>query len=395
MSNLEVNAVVTSIISAFSSGIDVLRRVRNNRRTEKTKENASHEELRLTKSLQKGSRAISKEYERDYDHLGPQFAVGDGELMSNRELLPTANGKYSEVIAQASLADTLLKLNTGLVRIISAFLSSDPKNVQLDLRSLTELSDNSRKEALDALGQLYSRLSTSATAVQQQVTRDVKPRSPDHGSQSNTSLPFKNKYKAKESGSMPITGGVLPSLVNSVISTSMPIPPQRIRGAWVRQRRSSASSSMTTISADARSSAAPSRIVAIAPTSTRKTPISPPINSTPSDRPAPTLFTPKKAPPVPVKPAALKSPSPMCLLKASPSVYSFASDSTKLGEIPQHKWATPAYFQALETNELSVTAAPADAYISGAEGRIKGNGKARFMNFFKRGTASNMELDPV
>ncbi len=327
---------------------------------------------------------------------------------------------FPKVVAQASLADTLLKLNTGLVNIIAAFLSSDPANVQLDLRSLTKLSDTSRKEALDALGQLYSRLSKSTTELQQPVTKYVKPRPHDHRRHSSTSLPSKSKSKAKENGTMPITGGVLPSLVKSVAYTSMPVPSQRTRGSWVRPRRPSASSSVTIVSADARSSSVPSRTVAIAPTPTRKTPISPPISprisppilplilpsispsrsppiksAGPSDQPRPVQFTTKKAPPVPTKPAALQSPSPMRLLKASPSVYSFASDSTKLGEIPQHKWATPAYFQALEARNPAITAAPADAYIGGEEVRDKGKAKAKFLNFFRRGATSTVEVDPV
>ncbi len=96
MSNVEVKTVVESIISAFSSGIDVFRRVRNDQQSRKREEIASDEEVRLTKSLHKGNRAISREYERDYDHLGQQFATGDGELLGNRGLLPTANDNFSK-----------------------------------------------------------------------------------------------------------------------------------------------------------------------------------------------------------------------------------------------------------------------------------------------------------
>ncbi|KAI9707408.1 MAG: hypothetical protein M1836_000369 [Candelina mexicana] len=376
MSNVEVKAIVASITSAFSSSIDVFHRVHNSRRDKQRKDIASDGELRLTKSLHKAHRAISREYARDYDQLGQQFATGD-------------------VIAQTVLADTLLKLNIGLVNIISAFLAGNPNNVQLDLRSLTELSDTSRKEALDALGHLYSRLTKPSTTVQQQVTGHAKPSSQDRGPKSDTSRPSKNKPKAKENSTMPITGGVLPSLVNSVACASVPVPSQRPRGAWVRSRRSSASSSVTYISAEPKWNPAPSRAVAIASTSTQKIPILPATESVPPDQTPPTQFTPKKAPPVPSKPLALQSPTPMCLIKASTSVYSFASDSTKLGEIPQHKWATPACFHGLETKNLSVTAAPPDAY-TGAEGtKDKAKGKAKFLNFFRRGTASNAEVQPV
>ncbi|RMZ00580.1 hypothetical protein D0862_06671 [Hortaea werneckii] len=63
-------------------------------------------------------------------------------------------------IAQTSLAEILLRFNTGIVQIISYFLEKDNGDiVHLDYRSLTDLSDLSRLETCRVLQQLCVRLS--------------------------------------------------------------------------------------------------------------------------------------------------------------------------------------------------------------------------------------------
>ena len=80
--------------------------------------------------------------------------------------------KIKKVIAKASLADTLLKLNTGLVGIISSFLgdgsgggNGGKKDVNLDYDKLTTISNEAQSETLAALSDLYQRLSTSNLAI--------------------------------------------------------------------------------------------------------------------------------------------------------------------------------------------------------------------------------------
>ena len=70
-------------------------------------------------------------------------------------------------IAQTSLAEILLRLNTGLVSIIHAFLQhSRDKNAQqhqqIDYHSLTDLSDRSRIDTCRALGLGSARLQANA-----------------------------------------------------------------------------------------------------------------------------------------------------------------------------------------------------------------------------------------
>lgn len=80
-------------------------------------------------------------------------------------------------------------------------------------------------------------------------------------------------------------------------------------------------------------------------------------------------------PPVPAKPSSLTatnktSPPPMSapmkrrLDKVTPSSYTFASDSTKLGEIPETRWARPwDYEQAEMLNNMAAAAAKVNVRV--------------------------------
>ena len=100
----------------------------------------------------------------------------------------------------------------------------------------------------------------------------------------------------------------------------------------------------------------------------------------------------KSAPPVPSKPVALSNNNPASnpsgtpmpftahmkrrLDKATPSQYTFASDSTKLGEIPETRWAQPFDYERAELlNNFAAAAAkvrvPTPAQVAQAEGKAK------------------------
>ncbi|KAK7543487.1 hypothetical protein IWX49DRAFT_597889 [Phyllosticta citricarpa] len=152
----KVEASVFAITTAFTSGLDVFRKLRERRaRRKKTRkahgrrthaiaaqEHLSDDESQLAKSLQRGPVEIQDRYELNRSHAGERFARGDAT-------------------AHASLTEVLLKLNTGLVAIISSFLCHGKHDSNLDYKSLAHLSDCSRSEAIDALDQLYQRLSQS------------------------------------------------------------------------------------------------------------------------------------------------------------------------------------------------------------------------------------------
>lgn len=71
-----------SIVASFSSGLDVfkeLRDTRKRRRRVKAGDKAEEEnEIRLSKSLRRGPEDIGREYQRNLQNAGDEFAVGDG-----------------------------------------------------------------------------------------------------------------------------------------------------------------------------------------------------------------------------------------------------------------------------------------------------------------------------
>lgn len=266
----------------------------------------------------------------------------------------------------------MLKLNTGLVRIIAAFLRQDAKsaNVQLDYKSLTNLSDLSRREALESLNQLYQRLS------QTQLQLERVPRSKPE------------TEKKRRSGSRQRSQGHTVTRVPMKSSTQTQLAMVRPRTA----RKGSLSSSG--------SSKSPSTAVSSPCTTPPRSPPPPPppVYSPKDPYPTPKVHTGKgtkgstrkrtgslegsarpatcppskrdKAVPIiklsidqsrtdlPVSPTT--SPPPPTSVarrridKATPSTYTFASDSTKLGEIPQRNWMVPWDFAEAERANAEV-----------------------------------------
>ncbi len=166
MSSVEVTAVVASIVSAFASGMDIFKRMKAKQRPKKGRnkpDRLTEEEWQLQNSLQDRPREIKAEYDRNLARLGNRFAVGDST-------------------AQTSLNHTLLILNTGLIHILSHALSSDTKAQALSRRSLLSLSENAAADAVRALEQLEGRLSlTSHLTLTAPSAPNKKPRKKGEG----------------------------------------------------------------------------------------------------------------------------------------------------------------------------------------------------------------------
>ncbi|KAI9779760.1 MAG: hypothetical protein M1816_003429 [Peltula sp. TS41687] len=196
---LEVAAVVFSLISAFRSGIDVVHRLCDSRRLRRRRRRVhgsrhdlrkasstapsltnslDEKQLQLTRSLGRAPEDIGREYEKDLAVLGDEFAKGDA-------------------IARASLAETLLKLNTGLVNIISSFLLAghETRDAQLDYQSLIQLSEESRSNAVAALEGLYRRLSVGpvASPATNRELRDARPQRKPRVVVQERKLPVRSK----------------------------------------------------------------------------------------------------------------------------------------------------------------------------------------------------------
>lgn len=326
-----------------------------------------------------------------------------------------ANCYLCAAIAHASLAETLIKLNTGLVGIIAAFLNHDSKahHLNLDYKSLTHLSDSSRAEAINSMNQLYQRLSQS----QLQVYRiGACPRC---GSSNHQNCSGAHSNKESRTSSRTRTSGPTVARIPVKSSSTTVL-------AVVRPRNARKSSSSSASSAKSQSTAlnspyasplgsplpqyAPKDPFPLQPVKKPQLPAARKrVDSHGAARPTtwphtkPDNTFPLQAPPRPPKlpisksPAPAKSPvlrekstSPSAATplkrridKATPSTYTFASDSTKLGEIPQRNWAVP--FDYAEAERLN-----AEALVNGYPGVSadeKPKTKKGLFKFLRRGTA--------
>lgn len=81
----------------------------------------------------------------------------------------------------------------------------------------------------------------------------------------------------------------------------------------------------------------------------------------------------------------MSAPMKRRLDKVTPSSYTFASDSTKLGEIPETRWAKPwDYEQAEMLNNMAAAAAKVNISVPVAAAEDKGKGK-KGLRFWRRG----------
>jgi hypothetical protein len=85
MAHANVSNSVLTIISSFSNGLDVLKKLRRSRkpRTKQPKKKGSNDEdaLRLSRSLRHGPDEIGREYQAGSMRCdNQQFAIGDGKL---------------------------------------------------------------------------------------------------------------------------------------------------------------------------------------------------------------------------------------------------------------------------------------------------------------------------
>jgi hypothetical protein len=162
MAHANVSSGILTIIASFSNGLDVLRKLRqlNKKSPKRVKAAKRNDEdaLRLSRSLRHGPEEIAREYQAGSMRCDSErYAMGDGRFAQDKELQKLT--EYIAATAQNSLAEILLRLNTGLVSIIASFLDRDSKHgLDLDYKSLTDLSEASRVQTIGVLRQLYQRL---------------------------------------------------------------------------------------------------------------------------------------------------------------------------------------------------------------------------------------------
>ncbi|KAJ9615284.1 hypothetical protein H2200_001359 [Cladophialophora chaetospira] len=199
MGGIDVASVVTSIISAFGSGLDIFHRLSGKKRRNKARlPRPAEEEEWLRHSLSNRPVEIRHEFDRQVAKYGHRFELGDGQ-------------------AQSSLAHTLLVLNTGLINLINRALSNDSKTASASKRTLYGLSETAATDTMAALAQLSSRLnlaSPSRLALESKEKRRVS-----------------DKHDHRERHSTP---AAIPKQVNRP-----PPTPLLVRGGWVRSKSGS------------------------------------------------------------------------------------------------------------------------------------------------------------
>lgn len=139
-----VSRHVFDIVAAFTSVRDVMRKLRargrKNIKAGKTQQTLSGGELRLNESLRRGPVEIEELYAQGLRTFGNSYSQGDQH-------------------ACMDMATILMRLNYGLVDIISNFIRSpDSAPVRLDYQALTALSDISSLQARNSLAALSQRL---------------------------------------------------------------------------------------------------------------------------------------------------------------------------------------------------------------------------------------------
>ncbi|GAB7363342.1 hypothetical protein MBLNU230_g3623t1 [Neophaeotheca triangularis] len=405
MSDSSVSNCVLSIVTSFTNGLDVLKRLRERKWHRKQSKNvpkkSGNEELLLSRSLRRGPEDISREYQRSIHAAGHHYAVGDAT-------------------AQTSLAHILLKLNSGLVSIITTFVNRDKPDIQLDYRSLTDLSEQSRSETLDVLRQLYQRL--------QMKRPEVLPRQPMPDGRSNQRKAVENRphpdvrqastHTASKKPKKARKPGIARVIIqNSSQPSQLAIVKPGERGKSSRSPSGTATppnSTPPTSNISNASNHRTARYQAARP-KTAPTPaptpnahkrvhsseVELPLRSQPeklrSSRSTPRLqkpHTPEEAPPLPRRThedtlAPLRRPVDSRLPKRTPTMYSMASASTKMGEIPMHKWHDPWDYDAMaaRNREAEEQGWPFQAQEAAvAEDRVKKKRGGLFRMFRRKGS---------
>jgi len=317
----QFNEAVVALIEAFNRGIGIIKTHRRRRKAAKAHigSGIEAEEERLSRSLKKGKTDIASAYARELAELGSQFTEGDESSSS-------------------SLAAILFRLNAGFVIIMDRFTRG--KCSRKDYQNLVSLSDRSRVEAVRTFRKLSLRLSRSSKA--KSSNKNSSKGRGKHG-----------KAKARKPASVP--RDELPAAVD----------PQEV--APVQPDTKSANSADTVTKtkrpragrkASSRSSKPLADDIKVPGTSTQDL--------------KPSVSQPQREP----HSHNTAEPAQHGRRHTSQriSFMSFASDSTKLGEIPERKWAR----NAEDSRRHSETAYPLSPWQDEHKPRF------RFMHLFKK-----------
>lgn len=201
MAGTEVSSVIGDILDAFRNGFSIFKSSGRKHRRRQTEPSSSREENHLHDSLSKRPQQIKQAYDHSVAKHGRHFEIGDST-------------------SQTTLAQVLLVLNTGLIRLLNHALSSDHKLRAESRSSLYSLSETTALDTLNALSQLNMRLASSSMV--------------------NLGVPSRSRkaiYHNKESAR--------PKTRSS--SQRPPISPRLKNGGWVRSKSDPSVVSVVTV----------------------------------------------------------------------------------------------------------------------------------------------------
>ncbi|EHY59769.1 hypothetical protein ABEF92_008513 [Exophiala dermatitidis] len=258
MGAVSVASVVASIISAFGSGMEILHRLgvgkhkksRCRARPPQPWEEAEWESVQ--ESLQSRPLQIKHEYDQSVGRFGRRFEVGDST-------------------AHSSLAQTLLVLNTGLIKLINHALSDNQskENVMSSNKALFSLSEAAASDTMAALEQLRTRLSVMAPRRplvriplqnhqaeeeeegQNRIGRHDRHHQTHQESSLSLSLPEKRpqqQQQSRASTALLVRGGWVRSKNGGTSSVVLPSAPAAVRKGAKRARKTDQNQDSTTSS---------------------------------------------------------------------------------------------------------------------------------------------------
>jgi len=212
MASTEVSSVVGNIIEAFQNSLTVFKKGRRRKHKRRSPDTAIDEDKLVQDSLSERPREIRRSYDHYVAKHGRRFEVGDSS-------------------SQTCLAQILLVLNTGLIKLLNYALSHDSKSRVQSRTNIFTLSESAAMETLGALSELSTRLSS---------TSRIDMRLPRGGNENIISSRHRRHAKSPLLESPEV--GKLEQYTSSGFSSSSqqlkkpPMSPQLPHGGWIRSK---------------------------------------------------------------------------------------------------------------------------------------------------------------
>ncbi|MCJ1281358.1 hypothetical protein MMC26_000677 [Xylographa opegraphella] len=166
MTGLEIMAVVgavAAVISAYNDGSELVKKVRERRRTRRALENAALQDNStqdLEQSLDTGQALVRMKYDNSYRRLGETFAHGDQEALN-------------------TLKDIIIHLQSQVIGNLKVAWQHDDSTI--DFVPLQDVSDDSQSQTILCLMQLHQRLLVAAPIVDMRPSPPHPPQNGFHG----------------------------------------------------------------------------------------------------------------------------------------------------------------------------------------------------------------------